>query len=51
MTGRVERVLLLDGVDPVCSKILKDAGIQVTTRSKLSKEDLLKEVAVSHFQV
>lgn len=50
MTGRVERVLLLDGVDAVCGQILTEAGISVTTHNKLSKEQLLKEVAVRNIQ-
>lgn len=45
MSFRVKRVLLLDGVDPVCGQILMDVGISVTTRNKLTKEQLLKEVA------
>lgn len=45
MTGRVGRVLLLDGVDPLCGKVLRQAGIDVTTHTKLTKEQLLKEIS------
>lgn len=45
MTGRLERVLLLDGVDPVCSEVLRQGGLSVTIHGKLPKEQLLKEIA------
>ncbi|KAG7167345.1 D-3-phosphoglycerate dehydrogenase-like [Homarus americanus] len=46
MTGRVDKVLLLDGVDPVCGRILTQAGISVTTHNKkLSKDQLIKELS------
>lgn len=40
----IEKVLLLDGVDPVCGEVLREAGISVTTRGKLTKEELIKEL-------
>lgn len=42
----IEKVLLLDGVDPVCGEVLQGAGISVTTRGKLTKEELVKELTV-----
>ena len=42
----IEKILLLDAVDPVCGEILQNAGISVTTRGKLTKEQLIKELAV-----
>lgn len=47
MTAKIEKVLLLDGVDPVCGEILQNAGIKVTVHAKLSKEQLLEELKVS----
>ncbi|XP_068246945.1 D-3-phosphoglycerate dehydrogenase [Palaemon carinicauda] len=44
MTHQVKSVLLLDGVDPVCGQLLAKAGIQVTTKGKLTKDELLKEI-------
>ncbi|KAK4313890.1 hypothetical protein Pmani_014787, partial [Petrolisthes manimaculis] len=44
MTSQIEKVLLLDGIDPVCGQVLKEAGISVTTHTKLSKEQLLNEI-------
>lgn len=45
MTGRVQKVLLLDGIDAVCAQVLTQAGIAVTTHNKLTKQQLLKEIA------
>lgn len=44
MAHQVKSVLLLDGVDPVCGQLLTQAGIQVTTKGKLTKEELLQEI-------
>lgn len=47
MTAKIEKVLLLDGVDSVCGEILQKAGIKVTVHAKLSKEQLAEELKVS----
>lgn len=44
MTAKIEKVLLLDGVDSVCGEILQKAGIKVTVHAKLSKEQLAEEL-------
>lgn len=46
MTAKIEKVLLLDGVDSVCGEILQKAGIKVTVHAKLSKEQLAEELKV-----
>ncbi|CAH2035468.1 unnamed protein product, partial [Iphiclides podalirius] len=41
----IKSVLVVDGVGANCTEILNSHGIQVTNKAKISKEDLLKEVA------
>ena len=41
------KVLISDPVDAACVDILKQNGIQVEQKTKLSKEELLKEIKVS----
>lgn len=44
MAVEVKKVLLLDGVDPICGQLLTQNGIQVTTKGKLTKDELLQEI-------
>ncbi|KAK7070646.1 hypothetical protein SK128_006852 [Halocaridina rubra] len=44
MATEVKKVLLLDGVDPVCGQILTQVGIEVTTKGKLSQDELIQAV-------
>ena len=44
--ANIEKVLLLDGVDPKCGEVLQQAGIAVTTPGKLTKEQLIHELTV-----
>eukprot|EP00123_Amoebidium_parasiticum_P015558 comp23030_c0_seq1/m.36816 comp23030_c0_seq1/g.36816 ORF comp23030_c0_seq1/g.36816 comp23030_c0_seq1/m.36816 type:complete len:573 (-) comp23030_c0_seq1:584-2302(-) len=38
----IQRVLISDPIDPVCVKMLLDAGIQVDCRDKVPKDELIK---------
>uniref|UniRef100_A0A0P4W810 D-3-phosphoglycerate dehydrogenase n=1 Tax=Scylla olivacea TaxID=85551 RepID=A0A0P4W810_SCYOL len=42
--ANIKKVLLLDAVDPKCGEVLQEAGIAVTTRGKLTKEQLIHEL-------
>ncbi|KAL7636165.1 UNVERIFIED_CONTAM: hypothetical protein RMT77_012922 [Armadillidium vulgare] len=44
MSLELNRVLILDNVDQICENILKQAGIEVTIKPKLTIEDLIKEL-------
>ena len=46
MALNIEKVLLLDGIDAICGETLNAAGIEAVTASKLSKEELFKEIKV-----
>ncbi|KAB7504822.1 D-3-phosphoglycerate dehydrogenase [Armadillidium nasatum] len=46
MSLELNRVLILDNIDQICENILKQAGIEVTIRPKLTTEDLIKELNV-----
>ena len=39
-------VLITDPLDPVCGELLEKAGVHVTTKTKLSKDELLIEMKV-----
>ena len=39
------KVLLLDGVDPVCANIFKERGIQADQPGKLSPEELNSQIS------
>jgi hypothetical protein len=47
MSFNLSSVLISDEVDQKCVDILQENGIKVVKNTKLSKEDLLKEIAVS----
>ncbi|CAG0919370.1 unnamed protein product [Notodromas monacha] len=40
----LKSVLITDPLDPICEQILGSAGVEVTTKTKLTKEELLKEI-------
>ncbi|CAH4038902.1 D-3-phosphoglycerate dehydrogenase [Pieris brassicae] len=40
----IKSVLIVDGVGPVCADTLTSHGISVTTKPKITKEELLKEI-------
>lgn len=48
MSFNLSSVLISDEVDQKCVQILQDNGIKVLKNSKLSKEELLKEIPVSN---
>lgn len=48
MSFNLSSVLISDEVDQKCVKILQENGIKVLKNSKLSKEELLKEIPVSN---
>jgi len=41
---QIRRVLISDDIDQVCVDTLKNAGVHVTLNTKMSKEELLKEI-------
>lgn len=43
----IKSVLVVDGVGARCAEILNAHNIQVTTRAKITKERLIKEIPVS----
>lgn len=43
----IKSVLVVDGVGANCEETLKKHGISVTTRPKITKEELLQEIPVS----
>lgn len=45
----IKSVLVVDGVGANCAEILNSHGIKVTTKAKITKEDLLKEIPVRLF--
>lgn len=45
----IKSVLVVDGVGANCAEILNSHNIKVTTKAKISKEELLKEIPVSIF--
>lgn len=45
---KLNSVLISDEVDQKCIKILQENGIKVVKNTKLSKEELLKEIPVSN---
>ena len=47
MVFPLKSVLITDEIDQKCVDILKSNGIEVTKSTKLSKEELLVEIAVS----
>lgn len=47
MSLGIKSVLVVDGVGANCAEILKSHNINVTTKAKISKEELLKEIPVS----
>lgn len=48
MSFNLSSVLISDEVDQKCVKVLQENGIKVLKNSKLSKEELLKEIPVSN---
>ena len=44
---KIENVLISDNLDNCCQEILSENGIDVKVDTKLTKEDLLKEISVS----
>ncbi|CAL4120893.1 unnamed protein product [Meganyctiphanes norvegica] len=44
MSSQIEKVLLLDGVDPICAEELTKSGLQVTVKGKQTTEQLLELV-------
>ncbi|XP_026761174.1 D-3-phosphoglycerate dehydrogenase [Galleria mellonella] len=44
MSFEIKTVLIVDGVGANCAEILSSHGIQVTTKAKITKEELLKEI-------
>ena len=46
MTLNIRQVLISDPVDPICSQILQDYGMNVTFARQWSKERLLQEIQV-----
>lgn len=42
----IKTVLISEPVDPGCAKILSENGVQVTTKTGLSKDELIKEIKV-----
>lgn len=47
MSINLTSVLISDEVDQKCVNFLQENGIKVVKNTKLSKEELLKEIAVS----
>lgn len=45
---KLNSVLISDEVDQKCVTILQENGIKVVKNTKLSKEELLKEIPVSN---
>lgn len=39
-------VLITDPLDPICGELLENAGVKVTTKTKLTKDELLQEIKV-----
>ena len=52
MVFQLKKVLISDEVDPGCIEVLKQNGIEVVkdTKLRLSKENFIKEIAVSDFR-
>ena len=48
MSVKLSSVLISDEVDQKCVTILQENGIKVVKNTKLSKEELLKEIPVSN---
>lgn len=48
MSVKLNSVLISDEVDQKCVTILQENGIKVVKNTKLSKEELLKEIPVSN---
>ncbi len=46
MTLDIQQVLISDPVDPICSQILQDHGMNVTYARQWTKEQLLQEIQV-----
>jgi hypothetical protein len=46
MTLNIRQVLISDPVDPICSQILENHGMNVTYARQWSKERLLQEIQV-----
>lgn len=49
MTLNIQQVLISDPVDPICSQILQDYGMNVTYARQWTKERLLQEIQVLLF--
>ena len=47
MVVSIKRVLISDEVDQRCVEILQENGIEAVKNTKLSKEELVKEIVVS----
>lgn len=44
----IKSVLIVDGVGANCAEILSCHDINVTTKAKITKEELLEEIPVSY---
>ena len=47
MSVTLKSVLISDAVDERCAALLTSHGVSVTTKYKLSKDELIKELQVS----
>ena len=47
MVVSIKKVLISDEVDQRCVEILQENGIEAVKNTKLSKEELVKEIVVS----
>lgn len=43
----IKSVLIVDGVSAICANTLTSHGVNVTTKPKITKEELLNEIPVS----
>lgn len=49
MACAINKVLISDEIDEKCMDVLRSNGIEVTKNTKLSKDQLIQEIAVCAF--
>lgn len=42
----IQKVLISDDIDEICPKLLRENGIEVYSNSKMTKDQLIKEIEV-----
>lgn len=47
----IKSVLVVDGVGANCQEILNSHGINVVTKAKITKQELLEEIPVSSYSI